>query len=488
MPAILKGPYLQWPTQTGVTVMWETSAPATSRLTLWQAERVPWGLQGRFRRLDDTARRWESAALVTVHKVTADGLAAGATCHYQVESTDAAGHVARSAEHELRTAVGPDTPFSVAVTSETGGYGNDEINRRLFAQMARYRPDLLLIVGDSVAAGSRYGDWHRYLFGPGRELFRTTPFYLCPGNHEEDAEWMRTFVHYPGGRPPFAFEYGSALFVGLDSAAEDQVQPGGAQHRFLQEALAGSRATWKVVFFHYPPYVSADFQVDAMRALCPVLEAGGADLVLNSHAIVYERSHPLCGDRVDHDSGVVYVVVGGASMGSAELSRAAFRVRAADNMVYLIVAHQGSGSLVISPLGEVLAEVPGGAQAGELVIAEVDPRGGRAGGNAFDWQDDLRQRLFHERAPEAYGVLTALQPPAAQRHPPGETPEEITRRANGVLTWGEERFAAAEELARTGRTGEARAAFRTLRQDFPRTWIDRVAAERLASLESAPPP
>jgi hypothetical protein len=41
------------------------------------------------------------------------------------------------------------------------------------------------------------------------------------------------------------------------------------------------------------------------------MEAGGVDLVFNSHTIVYERSHPLRGGRFQQD-GILYVVAGGA--------------------------------------------------------------------------------------------------------------------------------------------------------------------------------
>ena len=36
------------------------------------------------------------------------------------------------------------------------------------------------------------------------------------------------------------------------------------------------------------------------------------DLVFTSHTMVYERSHPLRGGKIDHDEGTVYIVAGGA--------------------------------------------------------------------------------------------------------------------------------------------------------------------------------
>ena len=66
------------------------------------------------------------------------------------------------------------------------------------------------------------------------------------------------------------------------------------------------------MFFHYPVYVSGDYQVEQLRVLCPIFEKYGVDIVFNSHNIVYERSHPLRNNRIDMQNGVVYIVAGGA--------------------------------------------------------------------------------------------------------------------------------------------------------------------------------
>jgi len=184
----------------------------------------------------------------------------------------------------------------------------------------------LLFVGDAVAKGSLYEEWGRWFFDPGRPLFTNTPFYLCLGNHEEKSPWFYRFVAYPEPKNYYAFDYGNARFIAIDSTAgliyrdrrpvvvegEDGFGPGSAQYAFVESALQSAPATWKFVFFHYPPYVSSDYQVDEMRALCPLFEQYGVDVVFNSHAILYERSHPIRAGRLDLRAGVRYVVAGGA--------------------------------------------------------------------------------------------------------------------------------------------------------------------------------
>ena len=323
---IVKGPYLQWPTQDSIKVMWETSQPASSTVTYSRTLKVHSGLSGGFHTLEDSESKVEGDGGTEFHTVTLDNLDPETTYHYQVISTGEDGDETSSQVYPLQTAVREETPFSFAVTSETGGFGSDDFNREIFEQISRYRPNFLLIPGDSVSRGSRYEDWSRYLFNPGRTLFTTTPFYLCQGNHEENSPWYYRFTSFPEPGNYYSFDYGNTHFTALDSTAfieyidgkpipREELKPGSAQYEFLADDLAKTEETgqtWKIVYFHYPPYVSGDYQVEEMRALSPVMERHGVDLVFNSHTIVYERSHPLTANRLDEKSGIIYIVAGGA--------------------------------------------------------------------------------------------------------------------------------------------------------------------------------
>ena len=324
MSAIVKGPYLQWPTQDTMTVMWETAEEADATVLWYETEPVHSGLNGSLGTAEESKRVVTDGGRRCIHRLTLEGLDPETDYHYRVRSVGPGGASVESDLHPLRTAVRRDTPFSFAVTSETGGYGDDEINRRLFAQIERYRPDFLLVVGDAVSRGSQYEDWERFFFGPARRLLQSTPFYLVPGNHEEDADWFYDFVSYPEPKNYYSFDYGNAHFIGLDSTrlvaytggtptATSELEPGSAQPAFLDAHFRESAARWKIAFFHYPPYVSGDYEVRQMRALCPALEEHGVNVVFNSHTIVYERSHPIRKERLDEEGeGIVYIVAGGA--------------------------------------------------------------------------------------------------------------------------------------------------------------------------------
>jgi predicted amidohydrolase len=176
---------------------------------------------------------------------------------------------------------------------------------------------------------------------------------------------------------------------------------------------------------------------------------------------------------------IFHPTLGGAAIGPGDISRAAFRTRAVENFVYVVVAQRGSGSMIISPKGEVLVEAEG---ADSIAIADIEPAGGREGGDAFNSQADMRARLFRERSPEAFGIITAPHPPVLDKAPETMTVAEAARIANGALTAGEEEFRQAETLLGAGKQAEAARAFEALSARYPRTWIDRVSRERLARL------
>lgn len=325
MPTIVKGPYLQHPTVNSMTVMWETSEPATSQVDIYLAERIHSGHQGNYKMPQQLLSTYSCHTYTTIHQITIDNLEPSTIYFYRIKSENAEGSV-ESGRYPLKTAVPKGEPFSFTVTSETGGFSgfdrsNGRINQNIFQQMQRYRPDLTLFIGDIVNDGHRYEDWETYFFGPGQSFLLSTPFYSCLGNHESNASWYYDFFAFPAPKNCYSFDYGDVHFTCLDSTSfikpnnyphADEEIYAGDQVDFLLKDLETADAAWKIVYFHYPPYVSGGYQVEDLRKLSPIFEQYGVDLVFNSHTIVYERSHPLRDDHIDENHGVVYVVAGGA--------------------------------------------------------------------------------------------------------------------------------------------------------------------------------
>jgi len=327
MLTIVKGPYLQCPSEHSITIMWETSEPASSIVEVLVAERIHSGYQGNYKKPEQLLATVSEKEHSTIHQLTVHNLEPGTLYFYQIRSVNEQQREIESGPYSLKTAVRRGEPFSFTVTSETGGFSGfdqseGQINRNLFSQMQRYRPDLTLFVGDIVNDGNNYEDWEKYFFAPGKDFLTNTPFYSCLGNHEDNASWYYDFFAYPPPKNYYSFDYGDTHFICLDStdfikretypSSSGKMAPGNEQFDFFVRDLQSTSAKWKIVYFHYPPYVSGGYQVEDLRELSPVMEQYGVDLVFNSHTIVYERSHPIHNGKVDFEKGIVYIVAGGA--------------------------------------------------------------------------------------------------------------------------------------------------------------------------------
>jgi hypothetical protein len=110
----------------------------------------------------------------------------------------------------------------------------------------------------------------------------------------------------------YSFDYANIHFVCLDSHDSDR-RPGGAMLTWLEQDLAATQQDWIIAYFHHPPYTKgshdsddrkdSDGRLHDMRELVvPVLEAGGADLVLAGHSHSYERSYLMDGHYGDSKS------------------------------------------------------------------------------------------------------------------------------------------------------------------------------------------
>lgn len=180
---------------------------------------------------------------------------------------------------------------------------------------------------------------------------------------------------------------------------------------------------------------------------------------------------------------VFHLTLGGASSASRDASLAAFKTRAAENYIYLVVAFRGGNSMVISPKGEILAEA--GREQDAIVFADIDPAGGRETGDALGGlTSDFRARLFRERNPEAYRILVDENPPVLEKlkHIPVPSVQEATALMAEGLTTGSDAFYEADRLLSEGKTDEAKQRFEKLSEHFGTLWIGRASRERLQKI------
>jgi tartrate-resistant acid phosphatase type 5 len=213
----------------------------------------------------------------------------------------------------LESRLAPSTAH-VAVIGDYGSGGSNEASVATLVQ--GWNPDVVITVGDNnypdgsaATIDANIGQYyHSYIgdytgsYGAGSA---TNRFFPALGNHD----WITrsgspplptTYLNYftlPGNERYYTFTQGPIQFFVVDSGdgtgtITDGFDPDGytstsVQGRWLQSQLAASTATWKLVYFHHPPYGSGQDGSDTLMQW--PFQAWGATAVLTGHSHDYER-------------------------------------------------------------------------------------------------------------------------------------------------------------------------------------------------------
>lgn len=307
--AIIAGPYLQYPTQTTMTVCWETNQPAASEAA--QGKSVD-------------ALTWASAEGENrFHAVTFEGLDPAGYYFYQVRSKDSGGATVESEIFTFQTAVAEDAPFSFVVISDT--QANPEIVSKLAGMAWDQRPHFTVLTGDLVSDGMMKRQWNSHFFANMHALNTRVPLIPCLGNHDKDSPFYYNYFALPDPEYRYTFTYGNAAFFVLDS--QRPLEPGSEQYTWLDGALAESKATWKIVCLHKAAYSSDEndfgdtttkpsaFGDLRLRPLSALYEKHHVDIAWCGHIHSYERTYPLVQGAPVLSGGVVYMITGGGGGG-----------------------------------------------------------------------------------------------------------------------------------------------------------------------------
>lgn len=288
---IIKGPYLQNVTRSEITIMWESDRPTVG--VVLYGPGPDYGL---------TARE---EAPVRIHEIRLTGLEVEKKYHYRVLCGSD-----RSADLTFHTAVRPETPFTFIY------YGDNKsgphMHRKNALAMSAERPNIVLQCGDLVSRGRVYSQWERLFFTPAAPLISRVPLYPSLGNHEDNDQKYFNYLSLPGNESYYSFDYGNAHFVVLDSAFTT-IDEGSAQWKWLVEDLKTSKATWKFVSFHHPPFTSggnyySKKRIELKKVLPPLFDKYGVDIAFHGHDHDYERTVPIISK--DGMRPVTYIVNG----------------------------------------------------------------------------------------------------------------------------------------------------------------------------------
>ncbi len=311
-------PYLQFSTQQGMYILWETKEAASSQVDFGEARRhVQQAVLDRRVTLPGTR---------LMHELLLDSLQVETNYFWQVTSITTKGDTLRSPIYTFKTAVQDSSAYMFALIGDTQRNSRTpwawgKIAERVWQD----RPNFVVLAGDLVDQGLRKSDWTEHFFPNGQQLMSRVPVYPVLGNHEQDSPLYYQYVVAPPPEYYYTFYYGNAQFFMLDSNRD--LGEGSEQYEWLEWELAKSTATWKIAVHHHPPYSSDNddhgntaYALSTLgdtkaRNLVPLYERYGLDFCLFGHTHLYERSWPLKDNRINMKEGVVYINSGGAGGG-----------------------------------------------------------------------------------------------------------------------------------------------------------------------------
>jgi hypothetical protein len=282
----VQAPYLQNGQPDRITLVWRQASPGSARVQV----ATEFG-QVVFDR---------TVAVEQQAEVEVKGLHPGEHYRYCVKLADGTRHEAR-----FQANLGPEVNHLRFGVMGDMGYGSPA-QFAVAKQLAGWRPDLVLTVGDNVYMNATEEDFDEKFFKPYGAQMANTPFYPALGNHDlrtdNGAPYLKAFA-LPGNERYYAFDDGPARFWVLDS--NQPLHPGSAQYEWLAADAAASDAPWKFAFLHHPPYSSGLHGQEGRnrRWLPPLFSKLGFAAVFAGHDHHYERSKPI--------DGVTYIVTGG---------------------------------------------------------------------------------------------------------------------------------------------------------------------------------
>jgi hypothetical protein len=301
-----RGPYLQQPAPTAMTLRWQTTEAEVGVVRYGlQPDQLQWQVQ-------------ESQA-GEEHEVRLSGLQPATRYYYAIGAASAPRY--RGSDYWFITPPASGMPLATrfVVLGDPGypGPGQTAVREAMQAwltanpRLDRGGFDVLLTTGDNAYRSGTNEQFQAGFFAPYAAWLRNVPVWPVYGNHDARRWAFFNLFSFPtdgesgglssGTEHYYAFDYGQVHFVILDTEASS-MRAGSKMLRWLEEDLAGSHQPWLIVAFHHPPYTHGSHNSDSRadsggrmfavrQQVLPLLEKAGVDLVLSGHSHMYERSH-----------------------------------------------------------------------------------------------------------------------------------------------------------------------------------------------------
>lgn len=327
---VIRGPYLQTPTESSIIIKWRTDVPTTSR--------VVYGSD--VNNLNEQVLNNQST---TEHTVEIVGLATYSEYYYAVGNAQTL-FTAPSQDYRFKThpLSGEKVPIRVWAIGDfgKGNAAQVEVKQSYVNYTDTTHTDVWIWLGDNAYADGKDHEYDEKVFNVAgfSDVFSYIPYWPSPGNHDYNEVWQQStlfgipysniplsqhqgpyyeIIDVPeqaeaGGYPSnyelfYSFDYGNVHFLSLNSELYDftQTYDGINQMKqWIEQDLLQNEQTFTIAYFHQPPYSKGSHDSDdlyervmeTMRdKVIPLLEEYDIDLVVCGHSHVFERSHLIHG-------------------------------------------------------------------------------------------------------------------------------------------------------------------------------------------------
>lgn len=321
---VIRGPYLQTPTENGMIVMWRSNVATNS--TVW------YGTDST--QLNQTATGNNNTIN---HTVQVTGLQPYTKYYYAIGDQSIYG--GGNSQHFFYTAPVIGSQDSIRIWSigdfGKGNAGQISVKNAYLNWTGSKHTNVWLWLGDNVYNDGKDSEYQDKVFGLAgfSDIFSWLPFMPTPGNHDYKEVWEESaFLGIPysniplenhqgpyfdivdvpeqaeaGGYPSnlevfYSFDYGNVHFISLNSEVYDFLNTGTGIQRmidYIHDDLSQNTSDFTVAYFHQPPYTKGSHDSDAPQELVmktmredvvPILESYDVDIIICGHSHVYERS------------------------------------------------------------------------------------------------------------------------------------------------------------------------------------------------------
>ena len=216
---------------------------------------------------------------------------------------DRAAAVAEAARESALPVEDNSVKFGVIGDTGTGDSAQYDVGLRLAEAWSRFPFEFVIMLGDNLYGSEGPSAYVAKFERPYQPLLDAgVQFYASLGNHDEPAQRFYEPFNM-GGERYYTFRKGDVEFFVLDST-----YMGPEQLEWLEDALSGSNAPWKVAYMHHPMYSSGEThgsEVDLQLLVEPLFLEHGVDVVFAGHEHFYERLVP--------QKGIQYITQGGSA-------------------------------------------------------------------------------------------------------------------------------------------------------------------------------